>query len=132
MDTVKGGECNSSWQTLIFLLSFPPAPGFVDLAPISDAILVWMDFWLRCKGIVSLRVQSAGEQVTEWHNILSGFPVDCGECPAQGLEIHSLSARAKYFTITQHTKLSLSVKKKNNVYKIYNSDCDFYHKTLDS
>lgn len=64
MDTVKGGECNSSWQTLIFLLSFPPAPWFVDLAPISDAVLAWMDFWLRCKGIISLRVQSAGEQVT--------------------------------------------------------------------
>lgn len=58
---VRGEKCNSSGQTLIFSLSFHPVTRFVDITHSSDIVLGSMDFCLRCRGILSLEEQSAGE-----------------------------------------------------------------------
>lgn len=62
---VRGGECNSTGQTLIFSLSFPPTTQYVDTERGSEFVLGLMDICLRCKGIISLKMQSAGGTAEE-------------------------------------------------------------------
>lgn len=66
--TARGKECNSSGQTYIFSLSFPPVTWFVAITHSSNIVLVSMDFCLH-RGIISLEVQSAGDMGEERHQI---------------------------------------------------------------
>lgn len=90
---MRGGEGNSSGQTLIFLLSFTPVTRFVDITHSYDIVLGSVDFCLRCRGIVIVRVQSAREAGETGEESLRMSLIFCKTVPnAQGPAIYSLTA----------------------------------------
>lgn len=84
----SAGKCNSSGQTLIFSLSFPPTHCFVDIVVLILSFLGWMS--------VPQKNQKPGKAIRRRGGRgrgppkLSHVPDGWAKCPARGLALYSL------------------------------------------
>lgn len=84
----RAGKCNSSGQTLIFSLSFPPTQCFVDIVVSILSFLGWMSVPQKNQkpGNAIRRRGGRGTRTPK----LAHIPEDWAKCSAQGLALYSL------------------------------------------
>lgn len=84
----RAGKCNSSGQTLIFSLSFPPTQSFVDIVVSILSFLGWMSVPQKNQkpGNAIRRRGGRGTGTPKLTHIPEGW----AKCSAQGLALYSL------------------------------------------